>query len=72
MTSTIFGFFAIVPLSSPPTIIVNPGAVATYTCEDPDNILFFMGESRLTCTRVGDTAVWVPDVAPSCPGTNTD
>ena len=75
MTPTLLGFFVIAALSSPPTITVNPGGVVDYTCEASNTDL--IGESRLTCTLVdatlvNATAMWVPDVAPSCSGTNTD
>ena len=48
-------------------LVANPGAVVDYTCVNQENADSFMGAPQLTCTMVdGQSAVWVPDVAPTC------
>ena len=63
--------------SSPPygvdesgILIANPGAVATYTCVDPNNVENFMGEADLVCSFNEDntTVAWDPELAPMCIG----
>lgn len=47
-------------------IITNVGAVATYECVDPDDML--MGMNQLICSRSegGNFTEWSPSSAPNC------